>query len=92
MEKVVGEGMKSILDKVMELSNDERLVGLYNKEEFAEAREYGMHLAGKEEGIQEGIDQTQKQVVINMLNENIDISIVSKVTGLTEDQIIKICE
>lgn len=86
--------MKSILDKVMELSSDERIVGLYNAEELAEAREYGIRLAGKVEGIKEGIEQgikqNQKQMVINMLAENIDISIVSKVTGLTEDEILKI--
>ena len=83
MEKQVGEGMKSILDKVMELSNDERLIGLYNKEELAEAREYGIHLAGKEEGI----IQTQKQVVINMLKKNIDIDTISEVTELSKEDI-----
>ena len=60
VDKQVGEGMKSILDKVVELSNDERIIGLYNKEELAEAREYGM----KELGRQEGIKENQKLVVI----------------------------
>jgi len=83
MEKVVGEGMKSIIDKVMELSNDERLVGLYNKEELAEAREYGIHLAG----IKEGIKQNQKQVVINMLKKNIDMDTISEITELSKENI-----
>ena len=86
MEKIVGEGMESILDKVIELSNDERLVGLYNKEELREAREYGMHLAGKEEGIK----QTQKQVVIKMLEDDLDINIISKYTNLNIEDILEI--
>jgi len=96
MEKVVGEGMKSILDKVMELSSDEKLVGLYNKEELAEAREYGIHLAGIKEGIKEGIEQgiqeTKKQVVINMLKDNLDIVLISKYTNLSIEEIYEIKE
>ena len=85
IEKIVGGNMKSILDKVMELSRDERLIGLYNTEELAEAREYGMKMAG----IDEGIEQTKKQMVINMLKKNIDIDTISEITELSKDQIEK---
>lgn len=88
MEKIVGGRMKSIIDKVMELSKDERLIGLYNTEELAKTREYGMKMAGIEEGIQKGIEQKERQVVINMLNENLDINLISKITGLTQEQIL----
>jgi len=90
LEKIVGGNMKNILDKVMELSNDERLIGLYNTEELAEAREYGMRMAGLEEGIQKGIEQNQRQVVINMLKDNLDLNIISKYTDLSIDEISKI--
>lgn len=90
IEKQVGERMKSILDKVMELSNDERLVGLYNKEELAEQREYGMKLLGIEEGMQKGIEQTKEQVVFNMLKKNIDIGTISEITELSIDEIKEI--
>jgi len=92
MEKIVGGRMKSILDKVMELSKDERLIGLYNTEELAKTREYGMKMAGIEEGmekrIQKSIEQNKRQVVINMLNDNLDIKLISKITGLNEEEIL----
>ena len=94
MEKIVGGRMKSILDKVMELSKDERLIGLYNTEELAKTREYGMKMAGIEEGmekrIQKSIEQKERQVVINMLNDNLDLNIISKYTDLSIDEISKI--
>ncbi len=46
---------------------------------------------GKREGRNEGISQGKAvrniEVATNMLMENIDISIVSKITGLTQEQI-----
>ena len=94
IEEIVGERMKSILDKVMELSRDERLIGLYNTEELREAREYGMKMAGIEEGMQKGIkkgiEQNQKQVVINMLKENLDINLISKISGLSPEEILEL--
>ena len=64
----------------------------YNKptEELREAREYGMKMAGLEEGIQKGIEQTKRQVVINMLNDNLNIDLISKYTDLTVEEISKI--
>ena len=50
---------------------------------FAEAR-----LSGFDEGTENGI----KCTVINMLKENLDIKIISKVTGLNEEEIMKIKE
>jgi len=93
MEKIVGGRMKSILDKVMELSKDERLIGLYNTEELAKTREYGMKMAGIEEGmekrIQKSIEQNKRQVVINMLKKNIDIDTISEVIELSKEDIQK---
>jgi len=64
--------------------------GCYNKsnEELREAREYGMKMAGIEEGIKKGIEQNKRQVVINMLNDNLDIKLISKITGLNEEEIL----
>ena len=41
---------------------------------------------GKEQGIQEGI----KQTAINMLKQNLDNSLISSVTGLSKDNILKL--
>ena len=84
---VIGE-MDEILDKVMALSNDERLIGLYNEEELAQAREEGRYLAG----VDDGIVQSKREVVINMLNKDYDINEISEITKLTIEEIEKIKE
>ena len=102
MERIVGEDMKDILDKVMELSNDERLVGLYNEEELQKAKEVAIKTesfengmkAGVEEGIKQGVQQGSKQekleIAKKMLEKNTNIDFISEVTGLTIDEISNI--
>jgi len=82
--------MDEILDKVMALSNDERLIGLYNREDLEEAIKEGRYLAGVDDGIEKGIEQKQREVVINMLNKNCDIDFISQITNLTAEEIEKI--
>ena len=49
---------------------------------------------GRQEGIQEGLEkglQTGRQaVILNMLKEKLDLSVISKVTGLSEEEINKL--
>jgi len=87
LKGVIGE-MDEILDKVMALSNDERLIGLYNREDLEEAIKEGRYLAG----VDDGIEQNKREVVINMLKENIDIDVICRVTGLNENKIYDINE
>ena len=42
---------------------------------------------GKEEGRLEGIKENQKETALKMLEEKIDIKVIEKVTGLTEEEI-----
>lgn len=42
---------------------------------------------GMQQGIEKGIEQGKQEIVKNMLNENMDVSVISKVTGLTIEQI-----
>ena len=44
---------------------------------------------GIEKGIEKGIEQGKTNIVINMLKENIDINVISKVSGLSIDEIKK---
>ena len=44
---------------------------------------------GLQEGRQEGV-QKVRQLVLKMLQEELDISLVSKVTGLSEEEIRKL--
>ena len=45
---------------------------------------------GLEKGIQKGQTKGKQEIALNMLKEKADISFISKVTGLSEDEIIKI--
>ena len=44
----------------------------------------------KEEGRQEGRQEEQRELILKMLKEELDISLVSKVTGLPEKEIRKL--
>ena len=45
---------------------------------------------GKKEGRQEGRQEGRREVILNMLKKRFDISIISEVTGLSEEEIDKI--
>jgi len=45
---------------------------------------------GRQEGIQKGRQEERQQVVLNLLKEKIEVSFISKVTGLTEKEIKKL--
>lgn len=45
-----------------------------------------------EEGIEKGKREGQKEIIIKMLKEKIDIETISKLTGLTKNEITKISE
>lgn len=47
---------------------------------------------GTENGIRIGTENGIKYTVINMLKENLDIKLITKITGLTEEEIMKIKE
>ena len=43
--------------------------------------------AGMQKGMQTGMQKEKQQVALNMLKNRLDIPLISKVTGLSEDQI-----
>jgi len=45
---------------------------------------------GRQEGRQEGRREERQEVILNMLKERVDISVISKVTGLSEKAIRKL--
>ena len=90
--------MKEVYKKLEELSEDKDLALLYDekereeekrKEELEYAKELGMSEGIKQgytSGINKGIENTAK----NMLNKNMDISIISEITGLSKEEIQKL--
>ena len=45
---------------------------------------------GIEQGIQQGVEQNNKRTVKKMLDENIDVDVIQRITGLSKEQIFKL--
>lgn len=96
---------ETFISEVERLSSDEHIIGLYNAEiedeimknairehskeiGYKEGHEQGIQ-QGIKEGIKEGIEQNKIEVIINMIKENIDVSVIAKVVGLPIEKIQK---
>jgi predicted transposase/invertase (TIGR01784 family) len=87
---------------MIEYSKDDAIVGLYDKEEqerrfINTAKKEGIKVGtekgimiGTEKGIKQGKQAGKIEDAINMLKANIDINLISKVTGLSIDEIKKL--
>ncbi|MCY4512182.1 MAG: hypothetical protein OXB86_00675 [Bdellovibrionales bacterium] len=47
---------------------------------------------GKKEGKKEGIEEGKKELIVSMLKKGMEISLLSKFTGLSEEEISKLKE
>jgi len=86
------EIMKEYEREAKKVSNEEEVLDLYSYErkilaEKAEAVDQGLE-QGRQEGIKEGIIETAKK----FLKEKVDISIISKCTGLSEKEIQELAD
>ena len=92
------EEMKMALNHLNKLSRDEELYQQALTEEINRVAyaldrdgllEEGMQ-KGRQEGLKTGELNKQQEIALNMLKERADISFISKVTGLSEDEILKL--
>ena len=93
MEKNVRDILISEVDKY---SIDEESYGIYSnysREELerntliADAKKDGIEI-GKKDGIEKGKKDGTKSVAKNMLDEKLDINLISRITGLSLDEVI----
>ena len=83
--KVKGDKlMEKLKDEAIELNNDDDFIKLMSDEEEERLL--------KNSYIQEGIEQQTIELTKNMLKENADINFISKITGLSTDEITKIAK
>ena len=98
--------MEDIYNRLEELNSDQDIMGIYDykvvEEEAKEEEIEKAHLKGLEEGIASGkkigFDDGKKigfddgiiQTAKNMLKENIDLNIISKVTKLSKEELEKL--
>ena len=76
----------------LEASEDEEIIGLYDKELHLEMlRNTELHHA-EEEGFEKGRREGILDTVKSMLKENLEISLISKITGLSIEEINNISE
>ena len=79
------------------LSQDESIQEILMMKERAKkdqmAREEYVHETGIEKGvkrgIQEGREEERQNIILNMLRNKIDTSMIAKVTGIAEDKILQ---
>ena len=83
------------------LKKEDRVMETILEEARADARQEGIQQGlqqgiqqgrqqGIQQGLQQGIQQGRQQVILNMLKNKLDISIISEVTGLPEKEIKKL--
>ena len=77
----------SCIRKVEELSTDPNFVGYYDLEEAHRQDIASSYDTGLEEEMEKGIEKRNIEIAKNMLKEKIEISLISKYTGLSVDTI-----
>lgn len=100
LEKLIQDNMelRKVGEKIVEISNDERLQGWYDEEEHQrKIRNSQMESAikkswnkGKADGLKEGIKEGKKEIAKNLLKKGVDIKIISSSTGLSINDINKL--
>ncbi len=93
------ENMAKIID---DLNEDPNIIGLYDKEEMDEwmkridrkeaiktGRAEGLE-QGLEQGLVQGSNQKAIEIARNMLEANMETLQISKLTGLSEEKVIKL--
>jgi predicted transposase/invertase (TIGR01784 family) len=76
--------------KVEDLSRDPNFIGYYDIEEARRQDLEDMKETGIEIGMEKGSRQEKIEIAKSMLNENMEISMISKITGLTIEEIEKL--
>lgn len=88
------EDMEEAINELEKISSDTKIIGLYDAEKVARktlnTQLKSAKLDGIEEGKIEGEKNKQIEIAKNMIKENMDIDLISKITGLTIEEINKL--
>ncbi len=77
----------TIVDKVKELSEDSEMISLNDEYDKVELEKAGERNLGREEGIEQGIEQNKVETAKKMLDKEFNIKTISEITGLSEEEI-----
>ena len=84
------ESMKKAKEKLNTMSEDETIRRLAELREKAILDELEVKAYSYKKGKNDGIEQNNKEIAKKMKEENIDLSIILKITGLTKEEIEKL--
>ena len=86
------EAIKQSKTELYRLSMDSKEREMYYMREKTIYDEISALENAEKKGLEKGIEQSKKEVAKSLLLENIEIEVISKSTGLTKEEIIKIKE
>ncbi|MCI5552397.1 MAG: hypothetical protein MR388_00985 [Tenericutes bacterium] len=85
------EGNEKLVEEIREFSDDDENIALYTDLPRSEMEKntiiYEAEERGFSRGKEEGIEQNNLEIAKKMLQEKIDIILISKITGLTETEL-----
>ena len=89
VEEIVKENeeVKKAKSVLCEMSEDEKLQRLAELREKWDIDERSALSSAKEEGIEQGMEKTKFEVAKKMKDENMDIQMIIKITGLSKEVI-----
>ena len=79
--------LMEVANKIKELSLDINTIGLYDEEEEREKMMNSLRAEGETIGEKKGAKEREKAIAKSMLAKNMDISLISELTGLTKKQL-----
>jgi len=93
MEKVVKEArtIAGFEDVPLYFESEEEIKRLDIEEAIENGRKQGFE-EGIEQGIEKGVKENKKETIMKMLKDNVDLSIISKYTNTSIDQIKEVIE
>ena len=86
-----GNGVvKKYMEELVKVNEDADFLNFISVEKDNMMIENSIRDEGIRKGLEQGTEQSKNEIAKNMLKENMDISLISKLTGLSNDQINKL--
>ena len=82
--------VKKLKNKMKKLNQDKEFVSFLSREDDIKFQMNTMKYEGQLEGKIEGIKEKSIEIAKNLLQQNISIDVISKATGLSNEEILKL--
>ena len=80
-------------NKLIDLSNNKEYTeGIMDEIIEENVAKQTAYLVGKDEGIEQGIEQNKREMVVNLFKNNVPIDVISESSGLTIDEVKEIID